>query len=688
MLIRKYSFLILDFLLLVFMFQISYSLHKSVAFVLMLILFEIVSKTGLSTRIVDRFNAPLFFVSMCFATFPLYLFYNYYFKDLPDFITRFAAPILFLDCVFFAILIFFPLSFIIKDSKGVAKKYFKSLVGTLALSFMVIIYLPLDSFIGNIDNFEFPIQRFIGWQLLFCIVVACFAATLLFLIPDKIYTYVYAAFLGLGIAAYVQYNFLNSELTLLGVSNDALSVSTKTKVINILIWLVIIFACVALAVVLKKVQKKEDKKNYFTIGFILYFALHLVSSVLLIAFAPQQIYGVTSEYFVDSTDCYTVSKHNNVIVIVFDCFDNSYIEPYYQENPDAFVGLKDFTLYTDTCSVYDSTVTSMSQMFGGAEFDNTLGKFEWLDASWNSEKTLKFYELLHQNNYECNGYNFEMPEKEYIYGKFDNVHKNEKPEVLELEWFRYDRFQRDFGKLALFRCLPYYFKEYIEFDGLSFREIATYKLGSDSYYMNSDYLAHLDLHFSDDDKNYLMINHINGTHKPCTLEEGIVSSFDIMNKIVQQLKDLGVYDSSTIIFTSDHGYHNEEAEFGWGATPLFMIKAPNDQHDSIVFTKTPEYHEDIMATIAYLTGIDQSVEPGFFGNTIYDFDENSVRTRVFYDRIYDEGLPAIYSTGRLNYTTIYNAYCKYEFTGPSDILYGKAPGSEGTESLPMTEYFG
>ena len=124
---------------------------------------------------------------------------------------------------------------------------------------MVNIYLPLDSFIGNIDNFEFPIQRFIGWQLLFCVVIACFAATLLFLIPDKVYTYVYAALLGIGIAAYVQYNFLNSELTLLGVSNDALSVSTKTKVINIIVWLVIIAACVALAVVLKKFQKKDDK---------------------------------------------------------------------------------------------------------------------------------------------------------------------------------------------------------------------------------------------------------------------------------------------------------------------------------------------------------------------------------------------------------------------------------------------
>ena len=201
-------------------------------------------------------------------------------------------------------------------------------------------------------------------------------------------------------------------------------------------------------------------------------------------------------------------------------------------------------------------------------------------------------------------------------------------------------------------------------------------------------MGNLNLKLADNDNNSFMVNHLNGTHKTAEEEVEIQRSFEIMEAIVDQLQQLGVYDNSTIIFTSDHGYHNEESEFGFGATPLFLIKAPHETHDQIVFTSTPEWHEDMMGTIAYLTGIDQDVEPKFFGNTIYDYNEDSVRTRVWYDRMYDEHVPAIYSTGRLNYTTIYNAYCKYEFTGSSDCLYGKEPGSEGTEILPMKEYFG
>ena len=602
---------------------------------------------------------------------------------MPDFVAKYAVPILVIDGLFFAVLIFFGLSFVIKDKKANSKKYLKSLVAGSALSFVINIYLPVDSFVGNVENFEFPIQEFIGWQLLFFAVIAIAIATIFFVIPNKIYDYVYAGFLGLAVAIYAQYSFLNGKLSLLGVSNDALHVSMSTKIINIIIWIAII----ALVIVAVHFLKKK-KKNIDFFGYIIYLALHIVATILLLVLAPKEIYGVTTEYYFDSSEQYTVSKNNNVIVIVFDCFDNSYIEPFYEQHPEYFNVTKDFTLYTDTCSVYDSTVTSMCQMFGGAEFDNTLGKYDWFDKCWNSEKNIKFYQLMHENNYVCNAYNFEMPEPQYLYDRFDNVKKYDEPHKLKLESFDYDNFRTDFGKLSLFRSLPYFFKESIEFDGLSFREIAIYERTTECYYINSDYLFNMNYKLSDSDKNYFMVNHLNGTHQPCDVDAEIISSFDIMNNLIVQLQELGVYDNSTIIFTSDHGYHNEESEFGWGATPLFMIKMPNERHDSIVFTKTPEYHKDMMATIAYAAGIDSQVEPKYFGDTIFDYNEDSVRTRIWYDRMYDESVPAIYSTGRLNYTTIYNAYCKYEFEGSSDCLYGKEPGSEGTEILPMTEYFG
>ena len=72
--LSKYSFIVLDFLLLAFIFQMSYIVHRSVAFVIMLILFEVVNKTKLAQKFVDRFDVGLFLMSIGLSTLPMFFF--------------------------------------------------------------------------------------------------------------------------------------------------------------------------------------------------------------------------------------------------------------------------------------------------------------------------------------------------------------------------------------------------------------------------------------------------------------------------------------------------------------------------------------------------------------------------------------------------------------------------------------
>ena len=125
---KKFGFIILDIMILAFIFQLSYVIHRSVAFVVLLVVLEFCSKTKLATRIVERFDLSLFLISTALATLPLFFYYRFVFTEMPDFVFKYAVPILIIDGLFFAVLIFFGLSFVIKDKKANSKKYLKSLV--------------------------------------------------------------------------------------------------------------------------------------------------------------------------------------------------------------------------------------------------------------------------------------------------------------------------------------------------------------------------------------------------------------------------------------------------------------------------------------------------------------------------------------------------------------------------------
>ena len=140
----------------------------------------------------------------------------------------------------------------------------------------------------------------------------------------------------------------------------------------------------------------------------------------------------------------TAKKYEITLKEFFDAFDNLMFSEAVKEHPDYMDGLNDFTIYTNTSSVFDSTVTSMNQMFGNCSFDNTLSLNDWLDSGWNSETTTSFYDAMHEDNYICNAYNFELSEKSYLYGRFDNVEKFDKPKSIKPEQFAIRRFTDDF----------------------------------------------------------------------------------------------------------------------------------------------------------------------------------------------------------------------------------------------------
>lgn len=119
---------------------------------------------------------------------------------------------------------------------------------------------------------------------------------------------------------------------------------------------------------------------------------------------------------------------------------------------------------------------------------------------------------------------------------------------------------------------------------------------------------------------------------------------------INQIKESGSYDDSTIIIMTDHGT-------GRNAQPIFFMKEPHETHDVMQENNAPITYEELMPTIVELLGEDYSV----FGQSFHEFKQDEVRHRVFYDRTYDTEYPDVKRYDGMQGGA--NIYYKYEYDG-------------------------
>ena len=324
--------------------------------------------------------------------------------------------------------------------------------------------------------------------------------------------------------------------------------------------------------------------------------------------------------YLSGDEQFLVSKNKNIITLILDAADTQYVTKLLKNNPSAFEGLEDFTLYTNTCSVFDSTFQSMTQIYSGFTTLPTYGVAAWNEDAWGTEMSKEFYNRFHKAGYKMNFFVDADWELRHLLGRVDSVAINDEPVD-----------------------------------------------GRDFYHVNYGFADKVDtLTTAEDDYNYFIVQHLWGAHKPIdmdTFPDQMEYLFNIMKDYLDMLKELGVYEDATIIIMGDHGSHDL---YNYpDSTPLFMIKEPGAHHETIKATTTPIYFTDLMATYLVNAGLyNEETDKELFGSSIYDFDENSVRERTANYRSYNENYP--YSPkSPLCHAYGYNVIYSYTYTGNS-----------------------
>lgn len=550
-------------------------------------------------------------------------------------------------------------------------RFKQSFILSGTLFFITIIFLPAQMFFGSYSDFHFPYQLIIKASIgsfIFAFVVV--GVSIALANKKKAFAIIHNLIAALVIGVYVQYMFLNATIGSISGQNYNWKNNILVSIIDIILWGAIIAFLVFVAL-------KNTKSVKYVSYIVLFLGLiQLVTYGTLLISADKRCFDYSAVYY-DFGKQYVVGDEN-IIVFIIDAADNTYAKELYDENAEILDEYKDFTLYTDTCSVYDYTNRSLLQMVTNFPYDNTKNNYETRELAWNLESVQEFFDRFHANNYEINFYNFDNENTTGVVGKIDNARVFD-PKTEKMEYVSYKTISAEMNKLSMFTYLPNILKSYVDVQKITF-EYAVYYKSDKGNYDNKDFADDLYLEL-DNSSKYVIYQHLYGCHEPNDNIETAEYCMEIIGEYMRQLKELGVYDNSTIIVTADHGYHDDKDKKGTAmraSTPMFMIKLKNQTQDNVTLNNAPIYHTDIMPTIVWAAGLyNADTDRDLFGKTIFDYKDGDSRERIWYDRVYDANYPDIGS---------YNTYYGFTYIGDTSEFERVVDSRENCVVYPINKY--
>ena len=565
---------------------------------------------------------------------------------------------------------------------------------TLAPLFIIYIYLPAETFFHSYSDYNFPYWILLKSLILEFICVWYTATYILSMLNAAVSRKVQALILGFTLAIYVQYMFFNQNVGIVDGHPFVFKEHMVLASVNIIVWAALIIIPVVVATTNKVAAGTGSVTPKLSAAIL---ALHILTFAMLLISADKQCYHYSSVYF-DYSEQYTVGSGKNIVLFIIDEADNKFIKELYEEGKISHT-FDDYIIYTNTCSVYDFTNLSMLQMVTNYPFDNTLDASTRRELAWNQDSVKEFYDRFHQAGYKVNFFNFDYENSEGVIGKMDNARVfDEKNDTIQ--YINYKNIKKQSDALTAYRLLPIVLKPTVDMTLVSSPDPVIIYSTNTGYYENKDFDQNMDLKLGDSD-NYLIIHHTKGLHMPDNNVETMEYCLGSVEKYIEQMKALGVYDNASIIITADHGSHDECTGDTWAATPMFMIrtgvsespeaKDPDKEAGGPTLSDAPIYHTDIMPTLLYEAGLyyedskpvnetkndDQKTlsDTDTFGKTVFDYKDGDQRERTWYNRRYDPAYPK---------REKYNVYYGYTYTGNTETLEKMVEeGQQTVYTVPM-----
>ncbi|MBR5191975.1 MAG: hypothetical protein IKW33_01025 [Clostridia bacterium] len=458
------------------------------------------------------------------------------------------------------------------------KRILPTLLFSLAIPFITCICIPFEIFANNIEQFVFSVKDFLPLSILISLgATIIFFFSLLFL-PEKAYRIVASIYLALAFLFFIQSNYLNVGVRSLAGDGLGSSISLVSKIINLFVWLLVLGVAVFFAVF----KKWHDILSMVAVGLCAVITISSLMSPFVLAISTKNVFKTKAERvnlngedtfnILTTKNLTNISSNGNVFIFVVDVMDKTFVEEAIEKRPEIFNSLDGFTYFEDNLSLFGHTFPSVANIITGAEFEVTKERSKYLNNAYQNAVPL---DILDENGYQINIFSqgfYAYEDASYMPSYVSNVSEAVKTNVKHPFLLT-----ANFIQIALYRCFPLFLKNLVgNVDSAETNNFVSCE-DENGYKQYSTDLKEVynTIQSSKDDGKFTTINdkkvfslvHVYGCHsikynanwqKPTGKDRNditlsLMNSFSIINEYIKAMKDIGVYEESTILILGDHG---------------------------------------------------------------------------------------------------------------------------------------
>lgn len=521
-----------------------------------------------------------------------------------------------------------------------------------AVSFALFILSPICIYINNQQEFPITFRRYVAVMGIGA--AANTAALTLVLLAlrffrQRLFEGALRLLLGIMLSAFVQSVFINADDTVFSGDREKFNHINLVTVTNLIVYILIALIPIFVHLICKRLGKLEKlRKNAVLWGASAALGIQLVWAGIAAIGADLEL-SETYTGYLSYEPAMSLSADENIVVFLSDRLDGFWMDDLLEQYPELKEKLDGFTFYQNNVAHNTNTFPSVPQMltntlYNGKEWPN------YMQSAW-SGRTLPS-ELKREGGYDINL----LPDcittinnPRFISDQCDNIAYASDDAVKYCYLGQYGILHATL-KLSSARLSPYYFKgkmakglganvgrHFIEIDhDLADQQLTSMKPNTDLRFMS--YLREHGLNADNENKTFSFI-HLSGAHtcsnelaalyQPVTKDADFYQTtrgdFEIIFEYMEQLKNLGLYDNTTIIILGDHGRSPVEINpvkhtLNGAITTTLMIK-PRGSSGELAFDRYSELSNDnFSASVLEFAGIDHTD----FGYSYRDIIDNDL----------------------------------------------------------------
>lgn len=516
------------------------------------------------------------------------------------------------------------------------------------LCFTAVFYGPVELTAYNTYSLGFTVKEI--WPMM---ALAALAGTAVLALPlsalrGRLFDYALCILFALTLGCYVQGNFLNGSLGELTGDRIAWEDQTMGTLANFALWCALLLLTFGVYYFAKRYWKR-----------ILCGCCALVVLMQLAGLAFMGAQGLLrrtgigySRSYLTEENLYNFSSQKNIIVIMLDRLDASYIEGVVSKNPDFLNFLDGFTSYTNAVSPFMRTLPGENAILTGYTTDVYRTYVEdHFNNSWDWEGRHLLTDLTDS------GYSIDIyTQRDCMFGTSRAPDGYVRNAVSQESGLDYSGTLRALLRVSAYRCAPTVFRPVFWTYTDAIRNTAIPKEGEykvdDILFSNG--LCNVQVGQEQDSFRFICLN---GSHAPYTItaeglasdaptsaEEQTMGCLLIVKELFDRLKQLGLYEDATIIITADHGYCTSDGLPQDRAVLIGMFYKPSGSAGTpLAFNNAPVSNVNIPATILKNAGADYSA----YGPALDEIAPDAQVVRYFYKPVHEHKQGYMKSTGEV-----------------------------------------